>query len=173
MTTVTDTYDPNNDGRMPQFLFDELERATLAPNPPAGLCVMRADTSHLPPTPEEATKAVREFNNPDRLFPEDDAERQTYPIGTFCTEFFPHALAELAHFSHKQQQKHNPDGPIGWARDKSIWSINRIFRHAMQGWMCWIKGDREGAKEEFCSLAWRALEGLERMETKMEPFNKE
>lgn len=107
------------------------------------------------------------------IFPEEDAERQDYPIGTFCIEFFPHALAELSKFSIKNQQKHNPDGPLGWARDKSIWNVNRIFRHCFDGWRAYLFGDREKAREEFLSLAWRGLEGLERFLTKMEPFNKD
>jgi hypothetical protein len=119
-------------------------------------------------------KLAEEADMPeDRLFPEDDAERQTYPIGTFICEFFPHALAELARFSHKQQQKHNPDGPIGWAKDKSVWSIDRVFRHAMEAQRLYNEGDIEAAGEEFKSLAWRSLEGLERLLTKMEPFDEE
>ena len=107
------------------------------------------------------------------LFPEDDTERQQYPIGEFCTCFFPRALAELSKFSVKNQQKHNPEGPLGWAKDKSIWSVNRIFRHSMEAWFAWMKGDQERCREELLSLAWRGLEGLERFLNKMEPFKKQ
>jgi hypothetical protein len=91
------------------------------------------------------------------IFPDDDTERQKYAVGTFICEFFPHAIAELARFSYDMQQKHNPDAPMGWARDKSVGDGNQIFRHQMDG--------------EFREVAWRGLEQLERFLMKMEPFN--
>lgn len=92
------------------------------------------------------------------IFPKDDAERQKYAVGTFICEFFPHAIAELARFSYEMQQKHNPDAPMGWAKDKSVGDGNQIFRHQMDG--------------EYREVAWRGLEQLERSLTKMPPFDK-
>lgn len=112
------------------------------------------------PATEEDYEQLEDIVNQSKplgIFPEDDEERQKYAVGTFICEFFPHAIAELARFSYEMQQKHNPDAPMGWAKDKSVGDGNQIFRHQMDG--------------EFREVAWRGLEQLERFLTKMEPFD--
>lgn len=113
-------------------------------------------------TPQACKTKAREVmygeSKASQIFPEDDEERQKYAVGTFICEFFPHAIAELARFSHDMQQKHNPDKPMGWAKDKSVGNGNQIFRHQMDG--------------EFREVAWRGLEQLERFLMKMPPFEK-
>lgn len=101
---------------------------------------------------------MADYGPPD-LFPVDDAERKKYAVGTFICEFFPHAIAELARFSYDMQQKHNPNAPMGWVKDKSIGDGNQIFRHQMNG--------------DYEEVAWRGLEQLERKLTKLPPFDNE
>jgi len=87
-----------------------------------------------------------------KVFPEDDAERAKYPIGTFITEYFPNALAALAKHSWESNEKHNPGEPVHWAKDKSIGNIDRVFRHLIDN--------------EKVHAAWRLLELIEREITK-------
>ena len=95
------------------------------------------------------TKDLQEVTKRDhKVFPEDDAERAKYPIGTFITEYFPNALAALAKHSWESNEKHNPGEPVHWAKDKSIGNIDRVFRHLIDG--------------EKIHAAWRILELIER-----------
>lgn len=89
-----------------------------------------------------------------KVFPEDDAERAKYPIGTFITEYFPNALAALAKHSWESNEKHNPGEPVHWAKDKSVGNIDRVFRHLIDG--------------EMVHAAWRCLELIERQITERE-----
>ena len=91
------------------------------------------------------------------IFPEDDKERQKYPVGQFIRDFFPHAIAALARHSWENQQKHTPGSTtLTWAKDKSIGTGDQLLRHFMDG--------------EYVHTAWRALELLERQLTGMPPF---
>jgi len=88
---------------------------------------------------------------PKPIFPEDASERKTYPVGTFICDYFPLAIAELAHHSYVSQQQHGPasnGAPMEWLKDKSVGDSNQIVRHLMEG--------------DLVSTAWRALELLER-----------
>ena len=89
------------------------------------------------------------------LFPEDAESRKEYPVGTFICDYFPHAIAALAHHSYKAQQQHGPatnGAPMEWLKDKSVGDGNQMMRHLMEG--------------DTVSTAWRALEMLERELTK-------
>lgn len=86
-----------------------------------------------------------------RLFPTDAAERKTYPVGTFIKDYFPNAIAALAHHSYVSQEQHGPTtngAPMEWLKDKSVGDGNQIIRHYMEG--------------DYANMAWRALELLER-----------
>jgi hypothetical protein len=85
------------------------------------------------------------------VFPKDADERKKYPVGTFIKDYFPHAIAELAHHSYKSQQQHGPTtngAPMEWLKDKSIGNGDQAIRHFMEG--------------DYTAMAWRALELLER-----------
>ena len=102
--------------------------------------------------PKDAVGCQSGNNKP---FPEDAQERKTYPVGTFIKDYFPHAIAELAHHSFVSQAQHGPTtngAPMEWLRDKSVGDGNQIVRHYMEG--------------DYANMAWRALELLERELTK-------
>ena len=80
--------------------------------------------------------------------PTDAAERKTYPIYSGFINYFPHAIAKVAHLSYKGNQQHHPDKPLHWDMDKSSDELDALMRHV-------IDGDWE-------QVAWRSLENLER-----------
>jgi len=80
-------------------------------------------------------------------FPEDSAERKTYPIYSGCFQYFPAALAKVAHHSYLGNEKHNPGQPLHHARGKSDDHLDAAGRHL-------IEGDLAGA-------AWRILAALQ------------
>lgn len=80
-------------------------------------------------------------------FPEDSAERKTYPVFSGCFQYFPAALAKVAHHSFIGNEKHNPGQPLHHARGKSDDHLDAAGRHL-------IEGDLVGA-------AWRILAALQ------------
>lgn len=80
-------------------------------------------------------------------FPEDSAERKTFPVFSGLMAYFPAALAAVAHHSYIGNEKHNPGQPIHWARGKSDDHLDAAGRHM-------IEGDLVGA-------AWRILAALQ------------
>lgn len=80
-------------------------------------------------------------------FPEDSAERKTYPVHGGVMRYFPAALAKVAHHSYLGNEKHNPGQPLHWARGKSDDHLDAAGRHL-------IEGDLAGA-------AWRILAALQ------------
>lgn len=80
-------------------------------------------------------------------FPEDSAERKTYPVHSGVMRYFPAALAKVAHHSYLGNEKHNPGEPLHWARGKSDDHLDAAGRHL-------IEGDLAGA-------AWRILAALQ------------
>lgn len=84
--------------------------------------------------------------NPTSL-PEDSAARKTYPLSSGLLDYFPAALAAVAHHSHNGNEKHNPGQPLHWSRGKSADHLDAAVRHIMER-------DLEGA-------AWRILAALQ------------
>jgi len=79
--------------------------------------------------------------------PEDSAERKTYPLVSGLLDYFPAALAAVAHHSYNGNEKHNPGQAMHWSRGKSSDHLDALLRHVMER-------DLEGA-------AWRALAALQ------------
>lgn len=79
--------------------------------------------------------------------PHDSAERKTYPLLCGLLDYFPAALAAVAHHSYKGNEKHNPGQPLHHARSKSGDHLDALLRHVMER-------DLEG-------VAWRALAALQ------------
>lgn len=80
--------------------------------------------------------------------PEDSARRKTYPLLSGLFDYFPAALARVAHHSYAGNVKHNPGTEeLVWARDKSGDHLDAALRHIMER-------DLEGA-------AWRILAALQ------------
>lgn len=80
-------------------------------------------------------------------FPEDSAERKTYPVYSGVLQYFPAALAKVARHSYDGNAKHNPGQPLHHARGKSDDHLDAASRHL-------IEGDLTGA-------AWRILAALQ------------
>lgn len=82
------------------------------------------------------------------LFPEDSAERKTYPVYSGLLQYFPSALAKVANHSFKGNEKHNPGQPLHHDRAKSDDEADALCRHLMEG--------------DYVGMAWRALALLQK-----------
>jgi len=80
-------------------------------------------------------------------FPEDSAARKTYPLYSGVLQYFPDALAAVAHHSYLGNEKHNPGQSLHWARGKSDDHLDAAARHLAEG--------------DLVGLAWRALAALQ------------
>ena len=82
------------------------------------------------------------------LFPQDSAERKTYPVYSGLLAYFPSALIEVAHHSYIGNDKHNPGQPLHHDRDKSGDEADAMLRHVMEA--------------DYVGMAWRALALLQK-----------
>jgi len=82
------------------------------------------------------------------LFPEDSAERKTYPVFSGFIQYFPSAIAALAHHSFVSNEKHNPGLPLHHDRAKSADEADALMRHLMEG--------------DLIGNAWRAMALLQK-----------
>lgn len=82
------------------------------------------------------------------LFPEDSDARKTYPVYSGLLQYFPSALAAVAHHSYIGNEKHNPGLPLHWARGKSGDEADALLRHLME--------------RDYVGVAWRALALLQK-----------
>jgi hypothetical protein len=82
------------------------------------------------------------------LFPEDSAERKTFPVYSGLLQYFPSALAAVAHHSHASNEKHNPGQKLHHDRAKSGDEADALVRHLMEG--------------DYVGMAWRALSLLQK-----------
>lgn len=82
------------------------------------------------------------------LFPEDSAERKTFPVYGGLLAYFPSALAEVARHSYRGNEKHNPGQPLHHDRAKSGDEADALVRHLMEG--------------DYVGMAWRALSLLQK-----------
>jgi len=106
------------------------------------------------------------------IFPEDDEERQLYPLAQ-TDLFFPVADAEFSKFCMVNQQKHCPEAKkVTWAKDRSVGDGSQLRRHLMEFLKAVEDGDIEKANREIKSVDWRGRELSQRWHTKMPPFDK-
>lgn len=89
---------------------------------------------------------------PRSALPEDDAERNSFPMFDGLLAYFPNALAEVSRVSKVGNEQHNPGQPMHWARGKSTDHGNKIVRHLIDAGGSDARGIRHSAR-----LAWRAL----------------
>jgi hypothetical protein len=82
------------------------------------------------------------------LFPEDSAERKEYPVFSGFVQYFPSAMAAVAHHSFLGNQKHNPGQPLNWDRAKSGDEQDAELRHLMEA--------------DYVGNAWRAMAILQK-----------
>ncbi len=100
--------------------------------------------------------------------PTGSAERKEFPMCTGVLDYFPAALAEVAHVSWVGNQKHNPGQPLHHARGKSMDHPDCIVRHTSErgGWDRFEWTDENGAQQvrwvmHSAYVAWRALADLQ------------
>lgn len=91
------------------------------------------------------------------MLPKDPKERKTYPITSGVLDYFPDALAEVAHVSFVGNAQHNPGQPLHWDKSKSTDEADALIRHLIQRGSIDSDGMRHSAK-----VAWRALALLQR-----------
>lgn len=82
----------------------------------------------------------------------DKDERKAQPIARGVLDYFPLAIAEVAHVSFVANEQHNPGEPMHWARGKSTDHADCIVRHLIERGTLDTDGLRHAAK-----VAWRAL----------------
>lgn len=94
---------------------------------------------------------------PGAALPTTPAERKAMPIGTGVLDYFPAALAAVAHCSFVGNEQHNPGEPLHWARGKSTDEADALIRHFLERGTVDTDGVRHSAK-----MAWRALALLQK-----------
>jgi hypothetical protein len=86
----------------------------------------------------------------------DKAARKEMPIARGVVDYFPRALAAVAHVSFIANEQHNPGQPMHWSKGKSADHADCIARHLIERGAVDDDGLAHSAK-----LAWRALALLE------------
>lgn len=87
----------------------------------------------------------------------DAKTRKEYPIATGVLDYFPDALALVAHVSYVGNRQHNPGEALHWAKEKSTDEADALLRHlAKRGTL-----DSDGIPHT-AKAAWRALALLQR-----------
>lgn len=88
--------------------------------------------------------------------PNDAKTRKERPIARGVLDYFPDAIAEVAHVSFVGNEQHNPGEPLHWAHGKSMDQADCLVRHLMERGTVDTDGLRHSAK-----VAWRALAMLQ------------
>lgn len=89
--------------------------------------------------------------------PKEAAARKECPIASGVVDYFPDALAAVAHVSWKGSQQQNPGAPMHWDRSKSSDESDALMRHFVERGTIDTDGIRHSAK-----VAWRALALLQK-----------
>lgn len=82
------------------------------------------------------------------LFPDDSEARKEYPIYSGFLQYFPAAIAAIAHHSYLGNFKHNPGQPLHHDRAKSGDEPDALMRHLME--------------QDLIGMAWRAMSHLQK-----------
>lgn len=117
----------------------------------------RYEVSAAAPVTVAVTLPKPEIVHPKKPLPSSAAERKTVPMASGLLDYFPDALAAVAHVSYVGNQQHNPGEALHWARGKSTDEADTIIRHlAERG-----KLDTDGLPHS-AKVAWRALALLQK-----------
>lgn len=108
----------------------------------------KLDKVHLAQDPEPPRLTV---------LPADAAARKGVPLATGLIDYFPDALAAVAHASRIGNDQHNPGKPLHWDRPKSGDEADALMRHFLERGTMDTDGVRHSAK-----VAWRALALLQK-----------
>lgn len=85
------------------------------------------------------------------------AERKKYPISSGVMDYFPDAIAMVAHISYLGNEKHNPGQPLHWSRGKSNDHEDCIMRHTIE------RDTIEDGVFHAANRCWRDLAALQEM----------
>ena len=91
------------------------------------------------------------------ILPDDAKERKKYPVASGVLDYFPDAIAMIAHISYRGNEQHNPGKPLHWDRSKSGDESDTMIRHFLQRGTLDTDGVPHSAK-----MAWRALALLQK-----------
>ncbi len=108
------------------------------------------------PVPNNNHDGLSFFNGTGPL-PEDASKRKSIPIATGFIDYFPKAVAAVAHISFIGNEQHNPGKPLHWDRSKSGDEADALMRHFVERGTLDKDGTRHSAK-----VAWRAMAMLEK-----------
>lgn len=89
--------------------------------------------------------------------PKEATARKECPIASGVIDYFPDAIAAIAHVSWVGSQQHNPGAPLHWDRSKSTDEADALMRHFIDRGTIDGDGLRHSAK-----VAWRALALLQK-----------
>lgn len=105
---------------------------------------------------KEGDQTVSEFEKTRHKLTRDSDARKRIPIASGVLDYFPRAIAAIAHVSVLGNEKHNPGQRLHWAKHKSMDQADCIGRHLIE------RGgfDTDGVRHS-AHLAWRALAMLE------------
>lgn len=93
--------------------------------------------------------------------PTDPAERKKYPIATGFMDYFPDAIAAVAHVSWVGNNQHNPGQPLHWARGKSMDQDDTAMRHMLERGGGNVSGRDTDGVRHLAKAAWRILAALQ------------
>lgn len=110
-----------------------------------------------PPPPEPRTGLAKNPPTVRRLLTSMSSEqRKQYPIVTGVLDYFPDAIAMVAHVSYLGNKKHNPGQPMHHARGKSSDHMDCLGRHIIERDQIETDNIRHLA-----NAAWRTLAELQ------------
>lgn len=91
------------------------------------------------------------------ILPDEASERKKFPIASGVLDYFPDAIAAIAHLSYVGNEQHNPGKPLHWDRTKSTDEADTMLRHFLE------RGtrDKDGMRHSV-KMAWRALAFLQK-----------
>lgn len=90
--------------------------------------------------------------------PDDGAARKRVPIATGFMDYFPDAIAEIAHVSFVGNEQHNPGTPLHWDREKSGDEADAMMRHFIQRGTV----DPKNGLLHSAQMTWRAMALLQK-----------
>ncbi len=92
--------------------------------------------------------------------PKDSTERKDTPIFSGVIRYFPLALAAVARLSKIGNDKHNPNEPVRWSREKSSDHGDCLIRHQIE----FDEIDQDSGEYHAAAVVWRALAQLQLLE---------
>mgnify|MGYP001612684940 CR=1 FL=1 len=161
--TTSNTWEQNQWDKTTQLMRDQLRTENPYPSvgefikvEPPGVSVVKwgpVNSAHY----DGAALGIGGAPTRATTLPEGAAERKTYPVASGVLDYFPDAIAAVAHVSWAGNEQHNPGKPLHWDRSKSADEADTMLRHFAARGTLDTDGQRHAAK-----MAWRALAILQK-----------